>query len=242
MPAPQSEAHSPPRHEAIAEQLRNEILGGTWSPGDRLPGERDLASRLGANRGSVREALKKLEQMGLVRIHRGGGAIVLELEEASLDVARHLLFVEGRLNRSVMEQLLEAHELLVCGATRLAVERASDEEIEAACELIARIADPTTPDDRYVRSMEALLDLMAGASQNLVLRLARRAVNPLFEQRFRAARMRIRPDPESLALLAESASRAIRERNPEVAEDSVRRFMRMRRSEVLDAIDASLGD
>lgn len=60
------------RHDAIADALRSEILRGTYAPGDRLPAERDLAARLGANRGAVREALRKLEQQGLVVIRRGG--------------------------------------------------------------------------------------------------------------------------------------------------------------------------
>ena len=63
-------ATAPSLTESIAARLRNDILGGTYKAGERLPAERDLASRLGVNRGSVREALKKLEQMGLVVIRR----------------------------------------------------------------------------------------------------------------------------------------------------------------------------
>ena len=81
-------ATAPNLPESIAAQLRNDILDGTYKAGERLPAERDLASRLGVNRGSVREALKKLEQMGLVVIRRGDGATV-----------RHLLAERDQLHR-----------------------------------------------------------------------------------------------------------------------------------------------
>ena len=55
-------ADTPTLAEAIVRELRDEILGGRYRPGERLPSERDLAARIGANRGSIREALKKLEQ------------------------------------------------------------------------------------------------------------------------------------------------------------------------------------
>jgi len=75
---------APSLGESIAARLRNDILGGTYKAGERLPAERDLASRLGVNRGSVREALKKLEQMGLVLIRRGDRATVRQRREQLL--------------------------------------------------------------------------------------------------------------------------------------------------------------
>ena len=47
--------------EEIVEQLRELILTGQYPPGAKLPPERELAKRLGVNRASLREALKKLE-------------------------------------------------------------------------------------------------------------------------------------------------------------------------------------
>src|SRR5262245_26799715 len=77
------------RHsDRIAAGLRQAILRGRYRPGQRLPAERELASRLAVNRGSVREALKKLEQLGLVEIRRGDGALVRHLHEASVEVVR----------------------------------------------------------------------------------------------------------------------------------------------------------
>ena len=78
------------KHEEISEQLIEEILAGRYQPQDRLPSERDLAARFSANRGAVREAMKRLEQLGLASV-QPGGARVQSLKEASLDVVAHLL-------------------------------------------------------------------------------------------------------------------------------------------------------
>ena len=51
------------KHDQIAGSLIQDILSGQYRVSERLPSERDLATRFDANRGAVREAMKKLEQM-----------------------------------------------------------------------------------------------------------------------------------------------------------------------------------
>jgi GntR family transcriptional regulator len=61
-------------------QLRDELLGlirdGTFAPGERMPSEWELTRRLTASRGTVREALKLLEQDGVVDVAHGRGRFV----------------------------------------------------------------------------------------------------------------------------------------------------------------------
>jgi GntR family transcriptional repressor for pyruvate dehydrogenase complex len=59
--------------EAVLEHIERKLLEGELAPGDRLPGERALASELGVGRSSVREALRVLEVLGLIRTHTGSG-------------------------------------------------------------------------------------------------------------------------------------------------------------------------
>ena len=54
-----------------------EILGGTFPPGSRLPGENDLAQRFRVSRPIVREAIARLRVDGLVEARRGSGTFVL---------------------------------------------------------------------------------------------------------------------------------------------------------------------
>src|SRR5512137_965737 len=66
----------------IADQIRESILAGDFSPGDKLPPERELAEMFSVSRPSVREALNILSSSGLVMSYQGGGTVVLSLVEA----------------------------------------------------------------------------------------------------------------------------------------------------------------
>jgi len=227
-----------PLRESIALSLREDILAGVYAPGDRLPAERDLALRHGAHRSSVREALRQLEEQGLVSIRQGGGATVRAVRDANFGVVRHLLFRDGVADRGMLAQLLEVHEILLVGATRLAVEQADDEELLAAVRLLGRMARPECDADTYLDSIEALLGLIADATQNLVLHLARQAVNPFFSERFRPVRRRMQPDPAVLRPLLRALQRSVSTRDTDAACLTVRRLLRAGRSRALDALES----
>ena len=67
----------------ISEQIRSSILSGEFSPGDKLPPERELAEMFGVSRPSVREALNMLAAAGLVESYQGGGTVVKSLVETT---------------------------------------------------------------------------------------------------------------------------------------------------------------
>lgn len=76
----------PSRYQQIAEAVEGAIASGRLGPGDRLPGERDLAVALGVSRDTVRQALLELQRHGrLVRtVGRYGGTSVAEPKVALL--------------------------------------------------------------------------------------------------------------------------------------------------------------
>ncbi|MDT0158462.1 GntR family transcriptional regulator [Microbacterium sp. ARD32] len=57
----------------VLESIERDLVEGRLGPGDRLPSERDLSADLGVGRSSVREALRVLEVMGLIRTATGSG-------------------------------------------------------------------------------------------------------------------------------------------------------------------------
>jgi len=57
----------------VLQHVEQRLLDGVLGPGDRLPSERDLAAELGVGRSSVREAIRVLEVMGLIRTSTGSG-------------------------------------------------------------------------------------------------------------------------------------------------------------------------
>ncbi|MFE6486894.1 GntR family transcriptional regulator, partial [Streptomyces sp. NPDC057757] len=66
-----------PRYSLIATQLLGDLRDGTIPPGERLPGERELASRFGVSRETVRQALQMLRRGGLVSTDRRGSHATL---------------------------------------------------------------------------------------------------------------------------------------------------------------------
>ena len=78
----------PIQRESIAELVVRRILdmvkAGVLKAGDALPPERDLAASLNVSRASVREALRGLAVLGVVKTRQGGGAYISDLGPESL--------------------------------------------------------------------------------------------------------------------------------------------------------------
>lgn len=224
--------------EHVATRLRTEILRGDYRPGERLPAERDLAHRLEVGRAVVREALRSLQQMGLVSVRRGGGATVLDLEEASVEVVPYLLFAGGSLDRDLARQLLDVQEMLVSGAARLAVERGRNDDLVHAAELLARLAREDLSDEERSGILDSLLDVITRASGNLVLKLSRRAVGPRWLRDL--GRLGWGGDAGSRGAVGaalDAITRALEARDPRATEEAVRRLLRERRRRLLAALD-----
>ncbi|MSP60092.1 MAG: FadR family transcriptional regulator [Myxococcales bacterium] len=88
MPTPRlaSPVLAPPPLPALFDRLLADIVGGKYPAGARLPAERDLARLLGASRPTLREALGRLGEWGLIEARRGSGVVVRDQREWSLEV------------------------------------------------------------------------------------------------------------------------------------------------------------
>lgn len=227
---------APPLSESIAKRLRDEILGERYRPGERLPSERDLAARLDANRGSVREALKKLEQQRLIEIRPGGGARVIPVEKASLDILEDLLVVDGAPDPILTAQCLDVLELLLTGAVRFAVERGTDEELARARELLRIMWDRKTDEETYLTALGELTQLIHSASRNLVLQLVRNGIRSLFERRSELAQLRL---PRTrIGAISKMLEKALAERDAASAQEAARQLVRANRERLLKSIEA----
>ena len=82
----------PPMYRRIAEQLFQDIGSGAFPVGSRLPGEHELRARYGVSRHTIREALRLLEEQGLINRAKGVGTVVLsdEVGEAYVQSIRSL--------------------------------------------------------------------------------------------------------------------------------------------------------
>ncbi|HEY1558671.1 MAG TPA: FadR/GntR family transcriptional regulator [Kofleriaceae bacterium] len=130
--------------EEIAEQLRSLILNGQYPPGSKLPPERELSKRLRVNRASLREALKKLEHLGLVRIRQGDGTRVQDfMQTGGIELVQHLLPLGGG-RPELIRDLLEFRRIFGRELARLAAARsAKDKDGLARLRALADKADKT---------------------------------------------------------------------------------------------------
>lgn len=116
--------------EEIVDQLRTLILTGQYAPGSKLPPERELSKRLGVNRASLREALKKLEHLGLVRIRQGDGTRVQNfMETGGIELVQHLLPLAGTGRPELIRDMLEFRRVFGREVARFAAVRATPESI-----------------------------------------------------------------------------------------------------------------
>lgn len=157
--------------EEIVEQLRELILTGQYPPGAKLPPERELAKRLGVNRASLREALKKLEHLGLVRIRQGDGTRVQNfMETGGIELVSHLLPLATTTHPGIIRDMLEFRCIFGRETARLAAERATPENIEAMRELAAKINDELPLQELFELDFEFYV-AMTGGTGNRVMGL-----------------------------------------------------------------------
>lgn len=120
----------------IANLWRDRILSGEFKPGDVLPSEREIAAELDVSRIPVREAMKSLEYLGVVRQVRGKGVVV---QEADLGNA---LKVVGPLvttiTPKILDNLFEFRLLIEPYAAEQAAKFATAEEIARMADAIDR--------------------------------------------------------------------------------------------------------
>ena len=160
----------PSKAEEIIAVLRSEILRGQYRPGERLPSERDLAARFESNRGAIREAIKKLEQLGIVAV-APGGVRVLPVEEATLEVLGYLLELGEIQKPELISQVLDVLAVMTSLSARSAVVEANDENITDMVQLVDQLVDTIGDKERHAQVWIQFSDKMMSIHRNLVLRL-----------------------------------------------------------------------
>ena len=152
----------------IAMVLRQEIIEGRYAYGDRLPAERRLANYFGASRGTVREALRRLEEVSLVARRIGSGTFVQYREkfdhEDVADATSPLELIEVRF-------ALEPHMV------RLAVVHANARDLERLREALENVEAARADPDAFSTADEAFHLALAECSKNPVMQWLYRHIN-----------------------------------------------------------------
>lgn len=125
--------------EQVLDRLHDMIRSRELKPGDFMPSERALMDRFGVGRPAVREALQSLHNSGLITISHGERSRVNEINAATVlhqsDELARLLISAAPGN---LDHLKHARQMFELGMTRMAVEKATDDDIAELRDLVER--------------------------------------------------------------------------------------------------------
>ena len=230
-----TQALKPSRSDEIAAILRDEILSGQYRAHERLPSERDLSDRFQTSRGAVREAFKRLEQLGIASV-QPGGARVVPVDECNLDLLGPLLDLNDIPDPKLVDEVLHVFGILMDAAAQAAVAKATDAELETAQAIIEEMLSYDNDDVRLYGAMRKLGEFYVSVADHLVLRLMVNGLRTSFVTRMHEFGIQLTLDREQHSLLAHELREALRQRDAGKVGASMRKLNRMFRDSARDAL------
>jgi GntR family transcriptional repressor for pyruvate dehydrogenase complex len=191
-------AREPKLADRATQQLQSLITRRTFRPGDRLPSEREIGSRLGVSRTVVREALRALATKGLVEVRDGAGAYV---RAPSTDLVSELLGIcvshmeTGDVSSG---HILEMRRILEIEMSGLAAKRRGAEDLTELERLLGLMARSGSSREEWAKMDYEFHDRVAIASKNPLFPIVLRSISEVL-MRGRLMGVRL-PDYQSKAL------------------------------------------
>jgi GntR family transcriptional regulator, transcriptional repressor for pyruvate dehydrogenase complex len=217
--------------EALMHRLEQIIVSGEWSPGTKIPSERDLVTHFNLSRPAVREVLRGLEERGYLDVRPARGSFVRELTTS--DAARPLDVLLRRTGVTARE-LVVARRMLECECAALAAQNA-DEEARARIAAVLEAQRSVTELEHRAQLDVAFHEAIARASGNSVLHIMfssiRGLVLALVLRSLSDREVRQAGEPWHDAIL-----KAILDSDPEAAREAMRQHLEL----ALDTFGADL--
>jgi len=211
-----------PAYQQVAEAIEREIVSGRIRPGEPIGTEADLVKQFGVNRSTVREGIRCLEQSGLIR-RESSRRLVAGLpryHKLATRISRALV-----LHEVTFRELYEAIDMLESNAVELALEHRTEDDLEAIADNVARTRDALSDPSRLAELDTEFHALVAKATGNRVLQLAREPSGLLI---YPATEIIFRSVPEAAPRLLyahEQLLDALRRRDREAGRTWIRRHV-----------------
>ncbi|MGV8906145.1 MAG: FadR/GntR family transcriptional regulator [Acetobacterium sp.] len=181
----------------ILEQIKENIIEGNLKKGDRLPSERQWSEQLGVSRATIREAIRALEMIGLVKCKQGEGNFIAQNFEDTLTQPLTIMFW---LSNGKISEIQELRRALETESAMLAADHMTAEKYDILENICTAIETET---DEAVR---ATLDKrfhyeIAMASENTLIKNVLTSSSSLIEALIKDIRVAILTDPQRGALI-----------------------------------------
>ncbi|HWV96856.1 MAG TPA: FCD domain-containing protein [Xanthobacteraceae bacterium] len=171
-----------PAYRVVVRSIEAKIMSGQWAVGDRVPAETTLATDYGVHRSTVREAIRVLEQNGLVRRHDGGKLLyVTAPREADISQKVTAAIV---LHEISFFELWESMRCLEPMLAECAAKRIDDEALEALRANVEKTKAAFEDKRSLVELDIEFHQIIARASRNRALQLSREPMSQLFYPAF----------------------------------------------------------
>lgn len=167
----------------LAQRITQLIQGGAYAAGDRLPAIATMARQFGVGSPTLREALRKLETVGVIDIRHGSGVYVNRAPD-SLVITNPILHLtqDGTVEKKLLVDLIEARIPIEVQSATLAAQHATPEHLAEMRRLLDH-AGATLDDDAVLNQTNlAFHRQIALASGNVVLRQLLEVLSSLFRE------------------------------------------------------------
>jgi len=178
---PFSQVRRPTIHTEIVNEIKRLIIEGEYRPGDRLPSEREMAALMKCGRPSVREAVRSLASVGLLKITPRGVFVNSRLDDDVMEPLSCTVIM----SQPDFERLYEARLIIETGAVDLAARRASPEGLAAMRRALDRMTE-AGDEEAYYDADVAFHEAIMEAADNPVLLSIFRALRHLLRAQIKA--------------------------------------------------------
>jgi GntR family transcriptional repressor for pyruvate dehydrogenase complex len=151
-----------------AQQIQELIRTGELREGERLPSERELSEYLGVSRTVVREAIKLLKAVGLVRVKQGVGTFIAEPGPDVLEAPLTAFMGSGP---KVISDLHQVREILEPEIVALAAQSITDEQVARLEQAVEDMEENIHHLQRHIEADQRFHSTLAEATQNSILQL-----------------------------------------------------------------------
>jgi GntR family transcriptional repressor for pyruvate dehydrogenase complex len=171
-------------YKQVADQIQSLIVADSLRPGDKLPGERELAEQMGVSRTVIREAIRVLSDRGLVSVKSGCGTYVRELSHRDATASIEL-FLKLRQSPESFQHVYEVRRMIEVEAAGLAALRADKEDHTALETAIDGMSGSKGDPQKYAECDFAFHAAVAAATHNELFGILLSPISELLEEMVR---------------------------------------------------------
>lgn len=210
--------------EQVAMQLASELAARRWKPGEKLPSEAELCKVFKVGRSTLREALKSLAFIGMIRMRAGGGSYVAEQRSKYMDGP---LLAKGVLNTEKdVNDLSEARLMLETEVAGLCAQRATEQDLDSLEKIVSEMKTAIDKGGKGFRELDLSFHLaIAAASKNQIMADLLRHIREGLQEMI--TKSLLLPAGMELAYKQHRAIlEVLKQRNPEKARKAMRTHLR----------------